>query len=326
LILFGALLLITSDPLPYPLVRELDDVPVTKDGARLGRPTDALYVDGTLFVSDGSDFCVFALNSEGTLTRFGRAGSGPGEFQHMPTFLAVEEERIIVTEWNYLFRSEFTRFGQFLARTKRGDVYGPDAALGIRRLSWSEATDTGFMLFDKRYDCYFSRIDEDPEAGFHKSVGFVKEDSAGRLYVIKQSGIVEIYERPCEPVVSMNVPVFRFAAEIQPHNILKAIMRAAGKYTGGPVLVHGQPIFDTAVASPDQVWVLAKNEHLEKGPKFQRVRHAKPWLFEVDPTAREIRFSQQLDTPVDRIRYSGGHLIFISEYEATVQVYRIQDQ
>jgi len=318
-----ALILFGPGELLYPLVAELNDEPEVR-GVRLSNPTDALFVDGVLYVADGNAHTVFVLGEDGRLSRFGRAGSGPGELQHMPNMLSVSGETLVVTEWNWLYTSTFSMDGEFLSKTKRPDEYGVAHELGIRRLSHQEVEDTGFMLYDAWHDCYFSHPGHHPEQGMYLAAGSLHEDNQGRLYVIQRAGLIEVYERPCEPVATMRVPLGRFRADVKPHPVLRKIMKAAGSDYQGPVFVHGRPIHDEAVAGINRVWLLVKDEHLEKAPFYQYVREANTWLYEVDPKNQRIQFSMALDLPVHRIRYHDDHLILISGYEATVRVYRVE--
>jgi len=325
MIIFLAVALVAAEPvIPYPLVAELDDRPEV-NGARLRSPTDALYIDGALYVSDAHEHTVFVLKPDGSLSRFGRAGSGPGELQHAPVRLQLDGDNILVEEWNRLFRSTFSKTGEFKDRVKRGPTWGQRAEQQVRRVSPVDVPDIGFMLYDERHDCYFSKPDDHAEHGIHLGRGLIHEDDRGLLYIIKTSGVIEVYERPCRLLHTMNIPLARFRAEVKPHHLLRKIVRARYKEDKGPVYVHGRPIFDAAVAGLERVWLLVKDENLEKSPRYQRVRDADTWLFEVDPLAGNIRFSMALDQPVVRIRYHDGFLILISDYEATVRVYRVSD-
>jgi len=321
MMIVSAFFLILISDLPYPQVAVLDDDRET-DGVRLTYPTDALFIGGNLYVTDGAEQCVFLLRGNGALTRFGRAGSGPGEFQHIPEFIRLSGDKLIISEWNHLWVHTWTLDGKSEGRIKKPERYGTAFRAGVQDLSWHEASDYGFMRRDERNDCYFSEL-EKAEYGFYLGTGPIYEDDSGYLYVIKRSGTVELYERPCRKIASMRIPVGRFTAEVKPFPVLKAIMKAAGRAYGGPVLVHGRPIHDAVVESKNRVWLLVKDEHLEKPPHYQYVREASTWLFEVDPENNQVRFSMQIG-PVNRIRYSEGHLILISEFEATVRVYRVE--
>jgi len=316
--------LVFSGRLPYPLVTELDDTRVTVDGVRLSNPTDALFVGGVLYVAEGNDHTILMLAPDGTLSRFGRAGRAPGEFQHMPSHLRLEGDDLVVAEWNYHYTSRFSLDGQFSSRKKRGASWGDAATLGLRRLSWEEVQDSGFMLYDERGECFFSQPERDVAHPEYLAIAILREDREGRLYAVKRVGVVEVYERPCQVLYRMPVPVVRFAAEVKPHRIMAAIKRAARPNDKWPSLVHGRPVMDAAVDGPDRVWLLVKNEHPETGPEYQTVADANTWLFEVDPMRSRVTYSLELDRPVNRIRFTNGNLLLISAYEATVQVYRVR--
>jgi len=318
-----AMLLLAIAELPYPQVATLTD-DREMDGARLTYPTDALFIGGALYVPDGAEHCVFVLGANGVLTRFGRAGRGPGEFEHMPQWIRLSDDKskVIVAEWNHLWVHTWTLDGKSEGRVERPERYGPAYRAGVRGLTWHESSEWGFLFHDERSDCYFGEP-ESGEYGIHLSSGPICEDESGYLYVIKRSGTVEVYERPCRKIASMRIPVGEFASEVKPHPNLERVMRAFGKNYGGPVLVHGLPIHDAAVESKNRVWVLVKDENLEKAPHYQYVQQASTRLFEVDPENNSVRFSAELG-PVNRIRYSDGHLILISQYEASVRVFKVK--
>jgi len=318
-----AIALIAKGHLPYPLVAELNDQ-LEIDGVRMTNPTDAVYVGGVLYVADMNEHTIFVQEADGRLTRFGRAGSGPGEFQHHPVQLLHRNQTILVVEFNSLFTSTFRLDGTFQERVKRGHGPPPWDKRQVRQVTDEEVPDTGFMLHDTRHDCYFSGPAPHGEHGIHLGRGLILEDSQGLLYVIKKAGVVEVYERPCHLLHTMNIPLARFKADVKPHHVMRKIMRARYKEDRGPVFVHGKPVIGAATAGPDRVWLLVKDEHLEKGPYYQQVQTANTWLFEVDPTVGKVRFVTELDQPVRRVRYWNGHLILISGYEATVRLYRVR--
>ncbi len=109
------------------LVNEVDSlrlIPVDTIGVLVGDSTEmfgnifdaALLPSGELVVVDVLKRCVSVFDSRGQFIRqIGRSGSGPGEFQHAPTFvlwlpgselIAIRED--VTSDWlTYLAQGEF---------------------------------------------------------------------------------------------------------------------------------------------------------------------------------------------------------------------------
>ena len=315
-------LLMIAD-LPYPLVTYLDDQTETPDGLFLTRPMDAVIFEGKLYIADMSNMKVFVLDGK-ELTAFGQAGTGPGEFQHSPQYLEVRQEGLAVGEFNHLRTSYFTAAGTFLRMEKRGENTGRMAALGFRRLRREDSRKTGYILRDVANDCLMSKPEDVSDKGFHLSKLYFRQGDDGLLFLIKRSGKLEVYQRPCKRITSMPLPFELFKAKIKPNSVSTQFARLKNPGSKVVAYFHGVPIIGAAVRDKHTVWLLVKDENKEEPPYYQSVTGANNWLYEVDPIEKKVTFSMECPYPVSRIRYMDGHLILLSQYESSVAVYDVR--
>jgi len=316
------LLLILFVDIPYELVSRLDDRVPSEEGYYLTAPSDALFVDGVLYVSDMKSHRVFVYDRVGGLRSFGGSGDAPGEFKHHPQFLELEKQVLMVLEWNRLRTSYFDLEGGFLRAHKRREHETSLSHLRLEPLNWDAKKKHKALLRDLEYDCLFGALVDDSDRGIHLSRYHLDKGRNNRLVLVLSSGVIRIYERPCVLIHEMPLPLAQFKAEVKPNPVVNQFVRARNPETAAKGFFHGVPVIDAAVCDSERVWVLVKDENLEAPPYYQQDLAAHNWLLEVNPTDKEILTMRQLPFPVNRIRYRDKHLILISRHEASVRVYK----
>lgn len=312
--------------LPYALKLEVDDTLESPDGIFLTSPMDAVFDGESLFIADMSAKCVFVVNQNGEVRTIGTAGQGPGEFNHHPHSLSLQDNLLVISEWNNHNTSYFEKSGRFLYAKDRQAFKAAYSLNPVIKLPWEEIEDRNFMLKDQENHCYFSRVDGDDPKAIHLSrFREIHRDDQGTTYLIKKSGYIEIYQPGCTLIASMPIPLEQFKASIKTNKIMNQINRQKHPHANIQTFFHGIPVISAAVRDASRIWLLVKDENLENPPYFQPTA-ANPWIYQVNPKAKRIDFAFQAQSKITSIKFVNDHLILISQPEASVHVYSIQKE
>jgi len=293
--------------IPYALTLEISDEDEISSGVFLQAPVDALYWQDRLFVLDSKGYRVISTK-QGTHKIIGKRGKGPGEFANEPVMFCVENHQLKVFEWNFHQVSYFDFEGAFISRSVPQVKGLYPNQIHLLSLNFEQRLELGFN-FQFPSGCFFDSLEERTLQGEHLNRSILARSNSGEIIIGKQRGWIGLVASDCQITHQMPLGLQKFAGEPKP--MASTYVTYEGKLT--PMLENGLPLIGLAAASSEQVWALVRDERTETR-----------WLYEINLIAKQVRYKAELDQSMDRIRYSQGMLILLSEEEAIVQAYQIK--
>lgn len=295
-----------------------DENPI--DGRYLTSPSDAIFHNNTLYILDSSEHCVFAINTvKSTTAVFGREGKGPKEFSTWPDKITIENNQLIVAEWNNIRLHTFDLSLNHLAMVQQNSRYSYFHELReqtFRELDLHEVLKKGALWeFGVNSDIYRGSIP--PEKVFynlenrHSLIDVGIDHSVG---ILNYGGGLEIFVKN-EKVRSLHLPVDHLKADYRIDR-MRSIFLKSLKLPKETAWLNGVPVLDFAMYHKDLVWVLAKDEQHQGDT-------SKIWLITLNLKENEIKKQLMANEP-NQIRYHDGYLMFISQENANVSVYRMK--
>jgi len=303
--MFLLYLALIADTLPYPSWLSLTDETELRDGGiYLQKPVDALACEDRLIVVDLENHLVLIVTEKGVKALGGRGG-GPGFFRNHPERVVLSENRLDVYEFNFYEVNSFSLDGRFLSKQKVADrsiarrMYHGEAWIEKRLVIGDDPA------FYTSFGCSFGEREDEFLRGISPlSATFT---DTGEIIMVSGRGVLALVDRRCQVTDILALPTLSLAIDPE--------VSDGAYYSGGKkqALYHGGvPVIGLAARSTRQVWVLARDERSN-----ERV------LFEANLDSQSVNFRLELEETVDRVLYSNGTLILLSQMDATVRAFRV---
>ena len=126
----------------------------------------------------------------------------------------------------------------------------------------------------------------------------------------KQKGQIYQVQDDCElrPLFSLDLSHF----SLEPKQLNNSFVTFRRKLTA--LYENGLPLKDVAISTKEKAWLLLKDEKRDES-----------WLYEVNLTNKQVTFKEKLTHNVNKLIFRKKHLILLSESNATVDAYNVED-
>jgi len=304
----------------------LDDRLSTDRGAAIVYPYDAVIHGERIFVAGGGHG-IDVFDGNRWLKTMGRKGQGPGEFEHPPVRLEIDNGALLAIEMYYHRALSFSIDGVYLTtrshrRQRNFELTSQETLLELRPTSYVVARDSGRMLRLLDRDCFLGTTAGPTEADHHISSFFLAMSSQGIVFV-RRDGLVQVYSSECELLRQWSIPVHHLAKDVIEDDLANMVRKEyyAEKYPGTrfrKAFRFGIPIVGIAVDHRDILYTIASDER-------KMTDDRKPGACELITLNLNTGDHQTfgLGWAPSRLRISNGKLIMISSEDAMVKVWSL---
>jgi hypothetical protein len=292
---------------------------------RIIYPYDAVLCAGRVYIAGGNPW-IDVYEAGSWRDPIGRQGEGPGEFEHDPVRVRIEDNRLVVGEMYHKRESIFTLEGIFVeagaprARSLFTDENGK--AFRFEKLDFPDAIESGFMVRNQADDCFMGTLAGTSVPDHHVSRYFLEPHRNDAVLFIRRNGLVQRYDLACNLLGEWYLDVRAFARDPEKDDLANALIaRLRVKYperTYKTAYRYGVPIVSTAVHE-DHLFALVSNEHnLGRNNKPGEVA-----LFVSEIGTRNTRVFEVTGAP-GTVRVSEDHLLIISSEDAFIKLWKIE--